>query len=60
MPSTCHIKSKYAPKASQGISLSGKGFIVTAPAALSREEDDKTEMFDLTIKQNNFGPLSRK
>eukprot|EP00978_Attheya_sp_CCMP212_P027284 scaffold91390_cov35-Attheya_sp.AAC.1 len=49
MPSTRHIESKYAPKVNRGISMSGKGFIVTAPAALNREEDNELEMFDLAI-----------
>eukprot|EP00978_Attheya_sp_CCMP212_P030975 scaffold115727_cov26-Attheya_sp.AAC.1 len=57
MPSTRHINAKYAPKASRGIPLSGKGFIVTAPAALSREEDKEVEMFDLTI--NTISDLRR-
>jgi hypothetical protein len=57
MPSTRHIDAKYAPKPSRGIALSGKGFIVTAPTALSREEDNELEMYDLTI--NTISDLRR-
>eukprot|EP00978_Attheya_sp_CCMP212_P025620 scaffold82776_cov61-Attheya_sp.AAC.2 len=56
MHATC-VDTKYLPTTGRGICLSAKGYIVTAPVALSSEEDHKADMYNLTI--NTISDLRR-
>ena len=52
-----HVDSKYLPTAGRGIRISARGYIVTAPVALSSEEDHEVDMYRLTT--NTISDLRR-